>query len=72
MGWITAFFPTGPRRRRIADLEAEIASDRRTVEQLKDQARGNMQAVQSGTRVLTTMTGMLKLVAEGNGGEATE
>lgn len=68
MGWLTAFLPNGPRRKRVADMEAEIASNRHEVEMLKNQARHNIQVVQSGTRVLETMSGMLKLMAEGDSG----
>lgn len=68
MGWISAMFsPTGPRRRHIASMENRIGDLQAQAEHIHGEVRGNIQALQSGARVLDTMSGMLKIVAESTG-----
>lgn len=68
MGWISAMFlPTGPRRRHIASMESRIGDLQAQAESIHGEVRGNIQALQSGARVLDTMSGMLKIVSESTG-----
>lgn len=65
MSWISQFMPSGPRRRRIEEMIVRIQSNQEETTQLLGETKNNLQAVQSGTRVLNTMSGMLRLVSEG-------
>lgn len=68
MGWISAIFkPTGPRRNHIASMESRIGALQAQAETIHGEVRGNIQALQSGARVLDTMSGMLKIVSESTG-----
>jgi len=68
MGWVSAIFsPTGPRRRHIASMEDQITGLKAEAESIHGEVRNNIQSLQSGARVLGTMSGMLKLVSESNG-----
>lgn len=68
MGWISALLkPTGPRRQHIEMMEKRIGALQSQAETIHGEVRGNIQALQSGARVLDTMSGMLKIVSESTG-----
>ncbi len=68
MGWISALLkPTGPRRQHIASMESRIGALQAQAETIHGEVRNNIQSLQSGARVLDTMSGMLKIVSESTG-----
>ena len=68
MGWFSGLLkPTGPRRQHIASMESRIGALQAQAENIHGEVRNNIQSLQSGARVLDTMSGMLKIVAESTG-----